>query len=100
MRLRPLPRHVRRFAADSALGLGLVFTLATLTVGDASLASSEFLDEFGEAATLLADAGVSSPNLLVLAAVVSLLFALNLAFVRHLRRQHVASRRRDRPGLQ
>lgn len=81
-------QHIRRFFTDALLGLGVFFIAATMTVGSTSYAGNTLLEDVGEAALKVADAGVSSPRLLMLALVASGLFALNSAFFRHLRRSH------------
>lgn len=88
-----LSQHIRRFLADAAFGLGLFFVTAALTVGNASLAADHLLDEVGDAALKVADASVARPGFLVLATVCSVLFALNSAFFRHIRRSHASARR-------
>lgn len=89
-----LSQHLRRFAADASLGLGLFFVAATLTVSNTSFARETLLEGVGDAAVKVADVSISSPSFLMLAAVSSALFALNAAFFRHLRRSHAAAHRR------
>lgn len=93
----PFSQHIRLFFADALLGLGLFFIAATVTVGSTSFAGSTLLEDVGEAAVKVADASVSSPRILMLAAVGSVLFALNSAFFRHLRRSHAVP---PRPQIQ
>ncbi len=97
MTTTPFAKHFRRFAADALVGLGLFFVTAAVTVGNASLAAPGILAEVTEAAEKVADA--SSPGFLMLALVSSVLFALNMAFFRHIRRSHAAVRRRGSSEL-
>jgi hypothetical protein len=82
--------HIRRFATDAIAGLGL-FTLGmVMTSGTSALAATLTLDN---ASGLLQQPSVADPVVL-LAAVFSVLFALNAAFFRHLARAYVRSGRK------
>lgn len=88
-----ISRHIRHFATDALAGFGIYLVIAAMTVSDSSFAASALLEELEEAAVRVADAGVSSPTFLTLAAVFSLFFALNAAFVRHIRRNYATTRK-------
>lgn len=93
----PIAKHLRRFATDALVGAGLFLVTATMPMGNASFAASALLDEVSAAASKVADA--SSPGFWVLAGACSLLFALNLAFFRHIRRSSAAVRLRGSAEL-
>ena len=89
--------RLRRFATDALVGAGLFLATAALTMSNPSHAASGLLDEVSAAAVKVADA--SSPGFWVLAGVCSALFALNLAFFRHIRRSSTAIRTRGSAEL-
>lgn len=93
-----------RFVADACLGLGVYFGLSAATLGPSAaagllgIAASPTPSEPMIGVPLLAHAipaaGVfSEPNLgfVMMAGVFSALFALNFAFIRHLRKAHIAA---------
>lgn len=96
MTTRRFSCYLRRFVADAFAGLGLFLLGSVLTLSNASFAASGFIGEFGEAAEKLADAGMTRPEIMTLAVAFSLLFALNAAFFRHLRRLYAPARKRRR----
>lgn len=101
----PAKRRVRlRFALDAAIGLVVFMGLCFVTLGPSAAASLLGIDEpvdppifgtlpFLSSAQTAWDASGINARFIVLAAVFSALFALNNAFVRHLRKSYVHSRR-------
>ena len=87
-----------RFAADALLGLAVFMGLTVATLGPS--AASGLLGMEANSLPLVAHSFISSPVIngphavfMGLAAVFSALFALNFAFIRHLRTAHTAIRR-------
>ncbi len=74
----------RRFVTDALAGLGLFCLLAVIWASTPSFAADMLLAELGRAFDVLAEASAASPQVLVLAAGFSVIFALNAAFFRHL----------------
>ncbi len=92
------PNHLRRFSADALAGASIFVLASTLVVGADALAATLNLAEVSEtsAALALAQASAGSanaPSFLVLGVVVSVLFAFNTAFFRHLGRAYARSAR-------
>lgn len=98
-----------RFAFDALLGLAVFFALTAATLGPSAAAS--LLGIENEAAAMIGgssqaplfvsnyaniwEQGGMNVKFLMLAAVFSALFALNNAFVRHLRKAHVRAHKRE-----
>jgi hypothetical protein len=97
-----------RFAVDAVMGLAVFFALSAATLGPSAAASLLGIDP---PAAVLTGGTTTVPlfvtnyanafeqsgmnvKFLMLAAVFSALFALNNAFVRHLRKAHIRSHRR------
>lgn len=98
-------RNMIRFAADSLAGFAM---FAGMTIGLLGpTAAADLVTQMPVATNGVMLAGgfvtVSGPagqNLAVLAVVFSALFALNLAFIRHLRKAHAVARPAKRPQLE
>jgi hypothetical protein len=85
----PLSRAISRFAVDALTGFGLFLLIAALTAGTTSFAAAKLLGE-------VAEASAESPGLVLLAVTFSVLFALNAAFFRHLRRDYWPAQKMSR----
>lgn len=104
-----LARPQVRFAADAVVGLAVFSGLTVALLGPsaaAGLVASGVHSSVGvsimpmltsQAAGAMARANDAHLILLVLAVVFSTMFALNLAFVRHLTNSYVAARAQSRP---
>jgi hypothetical protein len=101
MRLLKMVRNMIRFAADSLAGFAMFTGLTIGLLGPS--AAADLVTQTPAANSVMLAGGftavstAASQNLVVLAVVFSALFALNLAFIRHLRKAHAVSRPVNRP---
>jgi hypothetical protein len=101
----PMPfKPTARFIADAAVGFALFTGLAVLIggpsaagavfVGGAQAAGLALHAQSGPSGAMVSGPAAQLPELtFALAVIFSVLFSLNFAFVRHLKRAHVAAKR-------